>query len=85
MKIKIDKDGRLFLDRAGKMTKQWCPYSQSDNSCGDWCPHFGEPEPHEVADNPGMWPTYYHQDGEQIRLCHGTVIVGEIEDEREKP
>lgn len=48
MKILIDKNGWLHLDRAGKMKVQICPYATSHSTlvknCGDWCPLFGEPE-----------------------------------------
>lgn len=45
-KGKIEKDGRLYIERAGKFKGQNCPYGVSvANSClcGDWCPHFHEP------------------------------------------
>ena len=47
MKIKIDENGLLSLERAGKMKPQRCPYkanySTLEITCGDWCPAFGEP------------------------------------------
>jgi hypothetical protein len=43
MKIKIDKDGYLWIERAGKMKKQFCPYdSINEGYCGDWCPLFDD-------------------------------------------
>ena len=42
MKIKIDEDGWLWLERAGKMKSQFCIHCDGDR-CGDWCPAFGEP------------------------------------------
>ena len=43
MKIKINKKGYLFIERAGVMKGQWCPYDTEPRGCGDWCPLFGEP------------------------------------------
>jgi hypothetical protein len=43
MKIVIREDGTLELERAGKMRRQYCPFAADHPSCGDWCPHFGEP------------------------------------------
>ena len=42
MKGKIDEDGNLYIERAGKMKQQFCPFDVKP--CGDWCPLFGEPE-----------------------------------------
>ena len=48
MKIRIDKDGLLQLERAGKMASQSCPHQQGTIkhaiACGDWCPLFTEPQ-----------------------------------------
>jgi len=41
--MKIDEHGSLFIKRAGKWKKQYCPFG-TPNSCADHCPHFGEPE-----------------------------------------
>ena len=73
MKIKINKTGSLEIERAGRGKKQYCPFVGEDriNNCGDWCPLFGEPEPH--ATQPVM----------MLKLCH-TYICGEITDERGK-
>ena len=44
MKIRIDKDGHLWLERAGEMRQQFCPHMPTDGgACGDWCPLFVEP------------------------------------------
>lgn len=43
MKAKIDKNGYLELERAGKFKRQYCPFTAYDdnpNICGDWCPLF---------------------------------------------
>jgi hypothetical protein len=43
MKGKIDRDGSLYLERAGKLKGQFCPHQKGLMNCGDWCPHFAEP------------------------------------------
>ena len=46
MKAKIDKNGYLHLERAGKLRPQDCPFAAfpagDRGYCGDWCPHFGD-------------------------------------------
>lgn len=42
-KIRIDKHGMLWRDRAGQMKEQRCPYGRNGVRCGDWCPLFQEP------------------------------------------
>lgn len=44
MKGKLDKDGRLWIER-GKvgLSKMFCPYSIIEERCGTWCPLFEEP------------------------------------------
>ena len=46
MKGKIDKDGFLYIERAGKYILQYCPFSGSSDvtECCHWCALFGEPE-----------------------------------------
>ena len=61
MKIEIDKDGYLWLERGGTMERQYCPFHGSGRLCGDWCPHF----------------SVYHTDGSfgkmvEIVLCKDT-------------
>ena len=46
MKGKIDKYGTLYIERAGEMKDQLCPYASECGSpiaCSDTCPLFGEP------------------------------------------
>ncbi len=67
MKIKIEADGLLSIERVGHWRKQKCPYRDNGTHCGDWCPLFGEP--HEY-------------DGRQaLNLCM-SFLEGEITDER---
>lgn len=42
MEIKIDEEGLLYVKRAGKWKGQVCPYHQTIQGCGDWCPLFLE-------------------------------------------
>jgi len=76
MKGEIDKLGNLIIDR-GQTKVQTCPFNsvatwdnQLESPCGDWCPHFGEPEninPNET----------------RIEICHGKVLkFTELEDKR---
>ena len=53
MKAKIDKSGRLLIERAGNMVAQCCPFDSSDGGyeCGDWCPLFGEPKSEYTMEN----------------------------------
>jgi len=72
VKIKIGKDGRLWVDRAGNFKVQCCPHNNRQEhwaDCGDWCPLFGEP---------GM----ECPDGLRgLEIC-GKLLRGEITDER---
>ena len=46
MKIKINREGLLWIERKGVMKEQICPYCSSAMvraKCGDWCPLFEEP------------------------------------------
>lgn len=43
MRIEIDKQGHLLLERGGRMKDQYCPHDADPASCGDWCPLFHEP------------------------------------------
>ena len=43
MKIKIDKEGNLLVERAGTMKNVYCPYVVSGHYCCDDCALFGEP------------------------------------------
>lgn len=73
MKAKIDKNGHLYLERAGKMKKQFCKYTFKPDgkkvACGDWCPQFG------------IWENM--RGSKAIGVCENHQIpVDEIIDER---
>jgi hypothetical protein len=69
MKIKIDLNGILHIERAGNMKKAFCPYDTDPCACGDWCPLFGEP--------------MYFQDTGYLMLCNNNkIIFKDCEDNR---
>ena len=80
MKININGHGFLAILRAGKWCTTECPWRPTDEfgdpgpcACGDWCPHFGEVRDLHDEDDP---------DAKILRLCHGTLLVGNITDDR---
>lgn len=76
MKIQIDVDGNLKIERAGRLKYQLCPFAPVPTThCGDWCPHFDEPEPYTASDG---------TQGHGISLCHGKEVYGLFEDLRVK-
>ena len=86
MKIKIDEDGLLSLERAGKMKQQRCPYKANYNileiSCGDWCPHFKEPTfttEKIVIDNESN-TIQIKRVRVNLSLCHGAFLCISEED-----
>ena len=95
MKIQIDKNGCLFVERAGKMAKQYCPRSQGDSQspCGDWCPLFGEPTPTTRCMIPdrAKCPTDesvdcpYNMSVMQLTICEERELLGDITDLRVSP
>lgn len=74
MKGIIDNFGYLVIIRAGKPQGQRCPWTgvgDFTHLCGDWCPHFGEPE----IDAP--LSTVY------LKICFGKLwVFNEFKDER---
>ena len=77
MKIKIDNEGYLWIERKGKMKDQFCPYDSDMSHCGDWCPLFLEPSFHKADDIVDF-------DNMEIALCGiiHNVPVADFEDER---
>ena len=51
MKGRIDTAGNLYIERAGILKQQQCPFTAPEHTeenalymiCGDHCPHFSEP------------------------------------------
>jgi len=73
MKIRIDKQGRLLIERGGKLKMQYCRFDCYDDSCNDNCPQFGEPE---NLCNPS------HPQMSELYICNGKGWIGNIEDLR---
>lgn len=84
MKGKIDRAGCLYIERAGKVKKQRCPfYGVTEEfpdpaECGDWCPLFGEPMRETYIDDYGK-----NKSRIVLALCHKTHEFNEFTDERE--
>ena len=64
--MRIDEAGRLVIKRNGVWKEQYCPYSLRTSTCGDWCPHFGEPE--LLTDNGGTRTI-------RVSICESTTLV----------
>ena len=73
MKIKIDKDGQLAIERAGKFKGQGCPHDNDGAKCGDWCPKFEEPI---LGVDPEV--------NDFMVICEDKALSGEIIDERKR-
>jgi len=81
MKGKIDKFGHLFIYRKSRYRAQCCPFINSSENmsicCGDWCPHFGEPEFHEIPSAGKIIKEWI------LRICQNKILVfDEFIDER---
>ena len=76
MEGKIDQYGVLWIERAGKMKEQMCPFDSPPDanrtpwSCGDVCPLFGEPWPSNKSKT--KW----------LSLCHTEIKFDSFTDER---
>jgi hypothetical protein len=78
MKIRINKNGYLEIERIGKWKRVLCPLDSiradtACSTCGDWCALFGEPEES---------PVFFESDGTsgtgelvELELCHKTIVV----------
>ena len=70
MKLKIDKEGNLSIERAGKMKEAWC-HDHGIIRCGDWCPLFGEPVASVEVPMIGL------------KISQDRILSGDLVDERE--
>ena len=76
MKGKIDKDGYLWLERAGKLKPQFCEH-EGPQECGDWCPCFQEPVVTTLT------PIFRKLGQTTLIICEGnTLVFDEFTDER---
>lgn len=92
MKGMLNEKGLLGIERAGTTAPQGCPFQPHTDDqfpgygailCGDWCPHFGEPELVFGSYTPQV---QLATGGTRLRLCHGTVLVfDKFTDERLQP
>lgn len=73
MNAKIDREGILWIERAGEFKQMHCA-KRHDHYCRDVCPLFGEME----AMTPAGWIW-------KLELCEGKLISDEITDERGTP
>lgn len=78
MNAKIDREGILWIERAGAMKKMSCA-KRHDHYCRDVCPLFGEIDPgHDAAG-------YIDVKKASILICDNAIITGNIVDERGTP
>lgn len=92
MKIRLDKNGHLWLERAGKMKQVECPEGSYRKtfpgstvtydahwSCGDWCSLFREEIVSVVCELGGLT-----RKAVQINLCknYHTCFIEDFTDER---
>jgi len=76
MNGKIDLDGILYIDRAGRSVVQMCKFMSGDTSdcCAHDCPHFGEPYKRNITRG-GTVTT--------LNICQGNILEFEnFKDER---
>ena len=82
MKVKIDKDGFLWIKRGNVFKPVCCPFSlenEQHTQCGDWCALFDVRK--EAYRNPVTGETIT---GFVICLCRRIYECKELIDEREK-
>jgi hypothetical protein len=75
---RIDRSGFLHINRAGLEKPQVCPWTIAQEnkftSCGDHCPHFGEPRRITLSG----WDAI-------LNICHGKELIFDIlTDDRDK-
>lgn len=79
MKGKIDKSGRLSIERHGQMVLMSCKSSPELTICAHDCPAFGEPYQDLIRGQP-----LYHKTGLQLCRNVGLLVFREFHDEREQ-
>jgi len=90
MKIRIDKHGQLWIERAGRMKACRCRFGGRNNAgifdtCDDDCPLFREPEVINLKTAKGEIAPGDNRKVLQLRCGAGVCWFGEIIDERVKP
>lgn len=82
MNGKINRKGWLSIQRKSEFKDMSCINVMAldeadDRMCGDWCPHFGEPEPSKFHEQDVTPVTY-------LSICQSKIILFEsLTDERE--
>ena len=82
MNGKINIDGNLEIERAGKMKVQYCPHepdSKANVACGDWCPLFATTR----IDTRGFNDTICNK--QLLAICENTILIFDtLTDERQQ-
>ena len=85
MKIRLDRNGNLTIERNGSFHEQICPFQKapdgSQQECGDHCPLFGEPVMGKVHAFVYKLP---FKDPDFLSICQDLTLYGEVIDERAK-
>ncbi len=76
---KIDRNGRLHIERAGIMIVMSCPLHYGAY-CSHHCSLFGEPEPEESYDE--QENEYQPTGGTSLSLCKKTLVFDSFVDYR---
>ena len=71
IKIEINKNGQLLIERGLTMRLQKCPFNSNGHGCGDWCPLF---------DDSGL----LNKNFPILNLCHTTYYLYSVKDDRDK-
>jgi hypothetical protein len=66
MKIKIDYEGFLWIQRGTNFSTVHCPIMEN-KLCGDWCALFGEPDKDD--------PIFVEEVFVELELCHKVLKV----------
>ena len=69
----IDSKGKLLIEREGTLQYQFCPFSTSEELCGDWSPHFGEP----MINQPYITNGEHRESASWLVICQGKTIFFE--------
>jgi len=93
LKMLVEKDGAIKINRAGRLKTMACPHAATP--CGDWCPLFSEPETvtpvienpeilRKLVSGPDMLEFVHGQASISLCICKKELIceVEEFEDLR---
>ena len=84
MKGIINTNGNLQIERGHKKVNQFCPFTEGERPCGDWCPLFGNPEVSKWIGSPDPrkkdreWnPKHWN-----LQICQSTLYFDDLIDQR---